>query len=148
MISTRFLEDTACPILSHASAFYVSVHCSGHDILGSKSLIVHEKKVNIAWVLNEEGFVAGWHHVASLLVGAEPNLDFTIQRSAIVDFALSYPVIDRFRCKASISLTYPWHGHLTFEPSPYAVINAFRLPPACIDTFVEIALVPVETFPV
>jgi hypothetical protein len=35
---------------------------------------VHEEEVDVAGVVNKEGFVAGGHHVAGLLVGAETNL--------------------------------------------------------------------------
>ena len=35
---------------------------------------MHEEEVDVARVVNEEGLVAGGHHVASLLVGAETNL--------------------------------------------------------------------------
>jgi hypothetical protein len=35
---------------------------------------VHEEEVDVAGVVNEEGLVAGGHHVAGLLVGAETNL--------------------------------------------------------------------------
>jgi hypothetical protein len=35
---------------------------------------VHEKEINISGIVDEESFVAGGHHMASLLVGAETNL--------------------------------------------------------------------------
>lgn len=35
---------------------------------------MHEEEVDVAGVVNEEGLVAGGHHVAGLLVGAETNL--------------------------------------------------------------------------
>jgi len=35
---------------------------------------VHEEEVNISDVVDEEGLVAGGHHVAGLLVGSVTNL--------------------------------------------------------------------------
>ena len=35
---------------------------------------MHKEKVNITGVVDEESLVAGWHHVAGLLVGTETNL--------------------------------------------------------------------------
>jgi hypothetical protein len=35
---------------------------------------VHKEELNIADVVDEESLVAGWHHMASLLVGTETNL--------------------------------------------------------------------------
>ena len=35
---------------------------------------MHEEEVDVAGVVNEEGLVAGGHHVAGLLVGSETNL--------------------------------------------------------------------------
>lgn len=37
---------------------------------------MHKKKVDVADVVDEEGLVAGWHHVASLLVGTETDLQY------------------------------------------------------------------------
>ena len=42
--------------------------------LSGEGLVVHEEEVNIADVADEESLVAGWHHVASLLVGSETDL--------------------------------------------------------------------------
>jgi hypothetical protein len=47
---------------------------------------VHEEEVNVAGVANEEGLVAGGHHVAGLLVGAETNL---CTSSASVPYSIS-----------------------------------------------------------
>ncbi|KAB8296032.1 hypothetical protein EYC80_008841 [Monilinia laxa] len=41
--------------------------------------------------------------------------------------------------------TYRWHNHLSLEASSDTVINTLRLSPACVDTFVGIALMSVET---
>jgi hypothetical protein len=42
---------------------------------------VHEEEIDIPGVINKERFVAGGHHVASLLVGAKADLqtEFTYQ---------------------------------------------------------------------
>jgi hypothetical protein len=38
---------------------------------------VHQQQLNVLGVADEEGLVAGGHHVASLLVGAETDLIIT-----------------------------------------------------------------------
>ncbi len=42
--------------------------------LGGECLVVHEEKVNIVDVVDEESLVARRHQVAGFLVGAVPNL--------------------------------------------------------------------------
>lgn len=42
--------------------------------LGGVEAVVHEEKVDVADVVDEEGLVAGWSEVTSLLVRAVPNL--------------------------------------------------------------------------
>lgn len=43
-------------------------------LLGSVCLVVHKEQVEVAGVVDEEGFVAGWHHVTGLLVVSEADL--------------------------------------------------------------------------
>ena len=38
---------------------------------------MHEEKVDITDVVDEESLVSGWHHVAGLLVGSETNLNIS-----------------------------------------------------------------------
>lgn len=47
------------------------------NVLGSEGLVMHEEKVNITDVVDEEGLVSGWHHVAGLLVGSKTNLSIS-----------------------------------------------------------------------
>lgn len=42
--------------------------------LGSVCSVVHQEKFDVAGVVNEEGLVAGRHHVSSLLVGTKADL--------------------------------------------------------------------------
>ena len=60
MISTRFLDETACPILfrhvNTASLWCVMIR--GKDILSSKGAGMHEQKLNILGVVDEEGLVS------------------------------------------------------------------------------------------
>lgn len=44
------------------------------NVLGSVCAVVHEEEVDFADVVDEEGLVAGGHHVAGLLVGAITDL--------------------------------------------------------------------------
>ena len=43
-------------------------------VLCGESLVVHEEEVDLGDVVDEEGLVAGRHHVAGLLVGAVSDL--------------------------------------------------------------------------
>lgn len=47
---------------------------NGVGDLSGEGLVVHQEEVDVADVVDEEGLVAGGHHVAGLLVGAETNL--------------------------------------------------------------------------
>lgn len=44
------------------------------NVLSSEGLVVHQKKLNIGGVLDEESFVSRVHPVLSLLVGAISDL--------------------------------------------------------------------------
>ena len=44
------------------------------NVLGSVCAVVHEEEINFADVVDEESLVAGWHHVAGLLVGSVSDL--------------------------------------------------------------------------
>jgi hypothetical protein len=48
-----------------------------NDSLGRVSLVVHEEELEVAGVVDEEGLVAGGHHVAGLLVVAVADLKAT-----------------------------------------------------------------------
>ncbi len=54
--------------------FCIGVGSIGSNVLCGVGLVVHKEKVNITSVVDEESLVAGWHHVAGLLVGTETNL--------------------------------------------------------------------------
>ena len=41
-------------------------------------------------------------------------------------------------------MTYRRHSGLSLKPSPDSIVNTLGLAPVCVDTFVGIALVPVE----
>jgi hypothetical protein len=110
---------------------------------------VHKEKVNIAGVVNQEGLVAGWHHVAGFLVGSETNL-YPHQPALCVIRSFGKAshkncMQEPFQPSSSKSRTYRWHNHLSLEPSSDTVINTLGLSPAWVDTFVGIALMSVET---
>ena len=74
-ISTLFLAETAWEILDFISVLVSSSWTRSKDnVLCGVGLVVHKEKVNITGVVDEESLVAGWHHVAGLLVGTETNL--------------------------------------------------------------------------
>ena len=65
-ISILFLDETAWAILYHVSP---SVQArKDMNILCGVGLVVHEEKVNVTGVIDQERLVAGGHHVAGLLV--------------------------------------------------------------------------------
>lgn len=51
------------------------------NVLSGVGLVVHEEKVEVTGVVDDESLVAGRHHVAGLLVGAVTDL-FEIYPSA------------------------------------------------------------------
>ena len=53
----------------------------GGFLLCRISPVVHEKKIDIPGIVDEERFVAGWHHVAGFLVGTIANLSHNIRQS-------------------------------------------------------------------
>lgn len=56
----------------------------GWYALGSVGAVVHQQKVDVVDVADEEGLVAGGHHVLGLLVGAEADLGSRNTRLATV----------------------------------------------------------------
>lgn len=72
-ISILFLDETAWEILLVVSGDGLA-RLGGFDVLGGKGAVMHEEKVNVADVVDEEGLVARGHHVAGLLVGAVSDL--------------------------------------------------------------------------
>jgi hypothetical protein len=64
------------------SLFPAAFHVEFWYILGSEGLVVHEEELDISGVVNQESFVAGWHHVASFLVGAKSDLQSSISPGA------------------------------------------------------------------
>src|ERR1700761_177288 len=99
-------------------------------ILRSVGLIVHKQKIQIAHVVDEESLMAGWHHMASLLVVAVSDLSQS-QRSA--------PPTTHITASCDSSAVWFWthlrHSSLPLKPSPHPIIDALRLPPAGVDAF-------------
>lgn len=131
----------------------VSRDLKWRNLLRSEGLVVHQEKVDITDVVDEESLVAGGHHVAGLLVGSKTNL---IVSSALVLDIVSPEVHGRFVISPSehefepvmtscLFLTYRWHNHLALEPSSDTIVNTLRLSPAGVETFVCVALMTMET---
>jgi hypothetical protein len=74
IISTLFLDETACAILERVSFVCAARHIAWVNELCGEGLVVHEEEVDVTGVVDEEGLVAGGHHVAGLLVGTVANL--------------------------------------------------------------------------
>ena len=58
---------------AHISPLVRYIVCG--DILCGVGLVVHEKELNLAGVVDEEDLVAGWGHVLGLLVGTIADLN-------------------------------------------------------------------------
>ena len=80
---TRFLEETAvailvgsCPV-SYCFCIRITsrvlINIEGNILCGERA-VVHEQKIDILRVVNEEGLVAGRHHMSSLLIASIANL--------------------------------------------------------------------------
>ena len=113
----------------------------GVDILSGVGLVVHEEKVQVAGVVDEESLVAGRHHVAGLDVAtvadlyAERSLAFcspcpafsvlvvAIARSSLPSF---------FQCPLPSIFcfsTHLWHSGLALESSADTVVDTLWLSP-------------------
>ena len=119
-------------------------------LLCSVGLVMHEKKVEVASVVDEESLVAGWHHVACLLVVTVADLS-CIQASANmflcatkIDRLLYLRLLSPFAPSPLFRSTHLWHSSLSLESPPHSVVNALRLPPAGVDAFEAVGLVAVE----
>ena len=96
-ISTLFLAETAWEILDiMLVSISSSLVWSKDNVLCGVGLVVHKKEVNITGVVNEESLVAGWHHVAGLLVGTETNLYRNIISPYSIDIVPSLPDLHRY----------------------------------------------------
>lgn len=100
------------------------------DVLGGVGAVVHEQQLDILDVADKEGLVAGGHHEAGLLVGAESDLQFA---STTLSFSYS-----------PRGGTYTGHDHAAPEASPDPVVDTLRLAPAGVDALEPVTLVTVE----
>ena len=73
MISTRFRDETLWAILRLLLASNFAFDSKYHILCG-KCLVVHKKKVNVASVVDKEGFVSGRHQESRLFVRTIANL--------------------------------------------------------------------------
>lgn len=59
----------------------------GRNALCGIGLVVHEEELNVLDVADEEGLMAGGHHVLGLLVGAIADLELQFHVSHLVPFS-------------------------------------------------------------
>ena len=91
---------------------------------------MHEQKLNVLGVVDEEGLVAGGHHVAGLLVGTVTDLMYTLAVSIAVR------MIGR--------VSYGGHGNLALETTADSIVNTLGLAPRGVNTHEPVRLVTVE----
>ena len=119
----------------------------GVNVLSGVCAVVHEEKVDVVRVLDEESLVAGGHQVARLLVGAVADLKFPSricqsncpQRIPISRCVSSSPAVASIKARETPSCevlrqylkrdAYRWHSSLTLKPPSDAVVDTLGLPP-------------------
>ena len=69
-------------------------------VLCGEGLVVHEEEVDVTGVVDEEGLVAGGHHVAGLLVGTVANL--YVSSEFVLVLAAARCRADRVRCRSAL----------------------------------------------
>jgi len=72
--SSLWICDLDTELLRLGDDFDSLSRADGVGDLGGEGMVVHEEEVNIVDVVDEEGLVAGRHHVSRLPVGAVTNL--------------------------------------------------------------------------
>ena len=84
MMSMRLRDETLWAILGGHVSFQVAwrqPQADGcgfqRDVLGGVGAVVHEQQLDVLDIADEESLVAGGHHEAGLLVGAEADLQVT-----------------------------------------------------------------------
>jgi len=134
------------------------------NILCGVGLVVHEEKVELGSVVDEESLVAGGHHVAGLLVGSVTDL-FVVALSVsglwlflkvqnffqvVAVFVLrhwrcSWPTLST-SCRMNLKrmIAHLGHGSLALEASAHAVVDTLWLSPAGVDAHEAVRLVAVE----
>lgn len=119
---------------------------------------MHEEKVNLGNVVDEEGLVARRHHVAGLPVGTVTNLyelgrpsATTLLRKVMIrPVPYSHFLVDDFSfpCPSSflglLDDAHLWHGSLALEASADTVVDTLGLSPARVDAHEAVRLVAVE----
>lgn len=115
------------------------------NVLGSVGSVVHEQKLNIVDVVDEEGLVAGGHHVAGLLVGTIANLQIRCV-STVFHLEARASHRDDFSSIDAIQggCTYGGHGNGASEASSNSGVDTLGPSPARADTLEAITLVTFE----
>lgn len=121
--------------------------------LGGVGLVVHEEEIQVADVVDEEGLVAGRHHVAGLAVVTISDLcaqsSISICPAVYPHCPLLRPISSRpssssARSRAAPVLTHLWHGSLALEASPDSVVDTLGLSPAGVHAHEPVTLVTAE----
>lgn len=92
----------------------------GGDILSGVGAVVHEQKLNVPGVVDEEGLVARGHHVLGLLVGTVSDLSITSHISIRVRLSVNI---------FSVGESYRGHRKVALEASTDAVVDTLGLAP-------------------
>lgn len=162
-ISIRLREETPCAILSYVVSKLnreVTVKVLINSLCGV-GLVVHEEKVKLAGVVDEECLVSRGHHVPRLPVVAVSDLQnidcqhlsafVPVPRSRRLHSLTAFIGNPGPQLCALLPSPMRWdvsthlrHRRLPLEPSPHSVVDALRLPPARVDAFEAVGLMAVE----
>lgn len=97
------------------------------DVLSSVGAVVHQEQLHVLGVVDEEGLVAGGHHVTGLLVATITDLS---NIASYQHSLLYFPFHVVFKaCEPRKGLTYGRHGNGALEASADAVVDTLGLAP-------------------
>lgn len=108
------------PLEDHRAVSAAHVVCD----LSRKAFVVHEKKVDLLHIADQELLVSVWHKMAGLHEH-QPSTHVIICHAHLLVAAV-----------ANLG-----HGELALEPTPHSVINTLGFPPCLLNTVVTIGLV-------
>lgn len=98
------------------------------NVLGSVGAVVHQEELDVLGVVDDEGLVAGGHHVTGLLVATVTDLSPPLVALAI----------------AGSNGSYGGHGGLALEAAADGIVNTLGLAPRGANTLEPVRLVTVE----
>ena len=140
-VKTTFVRETGDePLKDSDTVAATDVVCD----LRSESLVVHQQKIQLPDVADQELFKAVGEEVTGLSYEVSQRLQFQLLRADMPSYCYRNQSIEHksewYSCRG-YAQTYLGHGELTLEAPPHSVINTFGLPPCLLHTLVTVGLV-------